>query len=83
MEGNFFKNGTIIFRAHFMFAFVGISTGMRRNQYAISLNQRLTHDGFIANIRAAIFKKAISNTYAFRKLLEEAKTYNEALEYLN
>ena len=54
MEGHFYKDGKLLFKAHVIAGLVGITTGMRMNGYTLSIDTRKRNTTLVENIEYII-----------------------------
>jgi len=73
--GNFYKNGSLLFKSDMIVGYLGILTGMKPNSFSITLNQRETNQTIWDNIYYFIYDHAYPDTYFLRLVLQNNMTY--------
>jgi len=82
-DAEFYKNGTLLFKANIIAVYVGILTGMKPNAFAITANQRNLKDSIWNNVWYFLHYGALPMTYLARKTLEEEPDYQSAYNRLS
>ncbi|XP_023658950.1 N-acylethanolamine-hydrolyzing acid amidase-like [Paramormyrops kingsleyae] len=78
----FIRDGKVAYRGTSFAGYVGLWTGQSANKFTISGNQR--DDGFsLENVTLAIILKNTPASWLIRETLEEAASYQDALERLS
>ncbi|KAL6066767.1 Acid ceramidase [Balamuthia mandrillaris] len=82
LELEFKKGGHTLFMATSWAGYVGVLTGMRPNGYSVSVNFRVTGEGYLLN-----FKKAMTYSWPIgflvREVLESTSNFHKAVGYLS
>jgi hypothetical protein len=74
---NFVRNGKIVFGATTWAGYIGILTGMKPNQFGISVNYRNSNESYLNNVYHAL-KSAWPVSFLVRHVLTNCDDYEEA-----
>ena len=83
-QANFYREGEFLYSAMMLAGYTGSFSAMKPGKFAIALTARL-QDYFLRSIIPAVKRVMggeINVGYLIRKIMEEAETYEEALEML-
>ena len=75
----FWRNGTLLYEGDGEAGYLGLVTGLRHNGFGVSINERKKGDPLLT-IYEVLFKKTFSVPYFIRKVLENAETFDQAVE---
>lgn len=75
----FYENGEFLFEGDGIAGYVGIITGLKKNSFTVSINERFSTN-YLDTLYQIIFKKAQAVPFFIRRVLGKAKNFNEAVE---
>lgn len=82
IEVDFHKNGKSLYKAVTFAGLVGILTGVKPGQFAISLNQRDMSDAFVFWESVSVLSGHMSSIFSIRTAFETKNSYEDAKNYL-
>jgi len=79
----FYRNGTLMYEGDGNAGFLGLVTGLKRNKFAISLNQRESDQNSNETFLSFVENKTLPIPYIIRNVLENANDYKTAVNKLS
>lgn len=77
----FYRNGILIYEGDGNAGFLGLVTGMKKNRFAISLNQRSSNH--TVELVSNDFERVLPIPYFIRNVLDKAEDYQTAIKMLS
>ena len=82
VEGHFYRGDQLIYKGTMITGYSGILTGIKPGVFTLSVDERDSHSSYIDNFEEMLFRRSYDDIKWSRMVLEQAKTYEEALEML-